>query len=78
MPRQLQARNILIGVDRTHRRPVGRQLEDQLRSKIRSGTLSPGSDLHSTRALAEDIGVSRGVVVRAYAQLAAAGYLDLR
>ena len=78
MPRQLQARNILIGVDRTHRRPVGRQLEDQLRSKIRSGTLSPGSDLPSTRALAEDIGVSRGVVVRAYAQLAAAGYLDLR
>ncbi|HXR11538.1 MAG TPA: PLP-dependent aminotransferase family protein [Gaiellaceae bacterium] len=77
-PRQLQARELLVGVDRSHDLPVGRQLEDQLRTAIRSGALSAGSDLPSTRALAEDLGVSRGVVVRAYAQLAAAGYLHLR
>jgi GntR family transcriptional regulator/MocR family aminotransferase len=37
-----------------------------------------GAELPSTRALAADLGVSRGVVVGAYAQLAAEGYLLLR
>jgi GntR family transcriptional regulator / MocR family aminotransferase len=77
-PRQLQARELLVQLDRSRRSELGLQLETQLRSAIRSGTLAPGSDLPSTRALAEDLGVSRGVVVRAYAQLAAEGYLDLR
>ncbi len=56
-------------------RPRGRQLERQLRELIRTGALSSGSRLPSTRALAQDLGVSRGVVVGAYAQLAAEGYL---
>jgi GntR family transcriptional regulator / MocR family aminotransferase len=77
-PRRLQARELLVELDRSRRSGLGRQLEQQLRSAIRSGTLAPGSDLPSTRALAEDLSVSRGVVVRAYAQLAAEGYLDLR
>jgi GntR family transcriptional regulator/MocR family aminotransferase len=77
-PRQLQARDLLVRVDRSNRRGVGRQLEQQLRDALQSGTLAAGSDLPSTRALAEDLSVSRGVVVRAYAQLAAEGYLDLR
>ena len=38
--------------------------------------LPVGARLPSTRALAADLGVSRGVVVGAYAQLAAEGYLD--
>jgi GntR family transcriptional regulator/MocR family aminotransferase len=76
--RQLHARDLLVRVDRSRAVPVGRQLEDQLRGAIRSGVLRAGSDLPSTRALAEDLGVSRGVVVRAYAQLSAAGYLDVR
>jgi GntR family transcriptional regulator/MocR family aminotransferase len=77
-PRQLQARDLLVKLDRSRRVELGRQIEAQLRTAIRSGTLAPGSDLPSTRALAEDLAVSRGVVVRAYAQLAAEGYLDLR
>jgi len=77
-PRQLHVRDLLVRVDRSGRPGVGRQLEEQLRNALRSGTLPPGSDLPSTRALAEDLSVSRGVVVRAYAQLAAEGYLDLR
>jgi GntR family transcriptional regulator / MocR family aminotransferase len=77
-PRQLHARDLLVQLDRSRRAELGRQLEQQLRSAIRSGTLAPGSDLPSTRTLAEDLAVSRGVVVRAYAQLAAEGYLDLR
>jgi GntR family transcriptional regulator/MocR family aminotransferase len=77
-PRQLQAREILVRVDRSSGVPVGRQIEQQLRRTIRSGALAAGSGLPSTRALAEDLGVSRGVVVRAYAQLAAAGFIDVR
>jgi GntR family transcriptional regulator/MocR family aminotransferase len=77
-PRHLHARDLLVRIDRSGAPGVGRQLEEQLRNALRSGTLTPGSDLPSTRALAEDLSVSRGVVVRAYAQLAAEGYLDLR
>lgn len=75
---QLQARDLLINIDRSRRATLGRQLEAELRIAIRGGRLSQGSELPSTRALAEDLGVSRGVVVRAYAQLAAEGYLEVR
>jgi GntR family transcriptional regulator/MocR family aminotransferase len=78
MARQLQARDILLSVDRSRRVLIGRQIEDQLREAIRSGALAAGSQLPSTRALSEDLHVSRGVVVRAYAQLGAEGYIELR
>jgi GntR family transcriptional regulator/MocR family aminotransferase len=58
--------------------PLRAQLEDQLRDAVRTGRLAPGSPLPSTRALARELGVSRGVVVEAYAQLAAEGYLVAR
>jgi len=77
-PRQPHARDLLIGVDRSESGSVSRQLEEQLRQAIRSGALPAGSSLPSTRVLAEDIGVSRGVVTRAYTQLAFEGYLLLR
>ena len=57
---------------------LGAQLEDQLRRAIRAGALRPGAGLPSTRDLARQITVSRRVVVDAYAQLAAEGYLSLR
>ncbi|MET0604495.1 MAG: winged helix-turn-helix domain-containing protein, partial [Baekduia sp.] len=52
--------------------------EHALREAVRSGRLAPGSRLPATRALAAQLGVSRGVVVEAYSQLAAEGYLDTR
>ena len=55
--------------------PLRRQLEDSLRVAIRSGRLGPGSLLPPSRDLAQQLGVSRGVVVGSYAQLAAEGYL---
>src|SRR5918999_4262670 len=55
--------------------PLRAQLEEQLRDSVRSGHLAPGVALPSSRALADELGVSRGVVVDAYAQLAAEGYL---
>jgi len=54
------------------------QLEEQLRDDVAAGRLRPGEALPSTRALARDLGVSRGVVVEAYAQLAAEGLLVTR
>jgi GntR family transcriptional regulator/MocR family aminotransferase len=55
--------------------PLQRQLENQLRTLIRAGHLAAGDRLPASRALAGDLGVSRGVVSDAYMQLAAEGYL---
>src|SRR5690349_23502470 len=55
-----------------------RQLEDALRVAIRSGRLPPGSVLPPSRDLADQLSVSRGVVVDSYAQLAIEGYLSAR
>ena len=54
------------------------QLEDGLRELVREGTLAAGSRMPSSRALAGDLGVSRRLVVDAYAQLLAEGYLVSR
>ena len=68
----------LLSLRLDRRRPLGVQLERRLRDLIRSRALPLGAALPSTRALAADVGVSRGVVVGAYAPLAAEGYLTLR
>jgi GntR family transcriptional regulator/MocR family aminotransferase len=53
-------------------------LEDALRAAIRERRLPTGTRLPSTRALAGDLGLSRGTVVEAFAQLTAEGYLEAR
>jgi GntR family transcriptional regulator / MocR family aminotransferase len=53
-------------------------LEDALRAAIREGRLAAGTRLPSTRALAGDLGLARGTVVEAFAQLLAEGYLEAR
>jgi GntR family transcriptional regulator/MocR family aminotransferase len=55
--------------------PLRHQLEEGLRDAIRSGRLLPGSLLPASRVLAQELGVSRGVVVDSYSQLVAEGYL---
>jgi GntR family transcriptional regulator/MocR family aminotransferase len=57
--------------------PLHAQIEAQLRDGVRSGRLAAGERLPSSRALAAELGVSRGVVVEAYGQLAAEGYLAI-
>lgn len=54
------------------------QLQDELRAAIREGRLAAGARLSSTRTFAADLGVSRSVVVDAYSQLIAEGYLTAR
>jgi GntR family transcriptional regulator / MocR family aminotransferase len=77
-PRPFQVRELLIALNRQARTPLAHQLENQLRDAILRGRLASGQQLPSTRMLAEQLGVSRGVVLRAYAQLGAEGHLTLR
>jgi len=53
-------------------------LEESLREAIRGGRLPVGTRLPSSRALAADLGLARGTVVEAYAQLTAEGWLAPR
>jgi GntR family transcriptional regulator/MocR family aminotransferase len=55
--------------------PRRAQLEAGLRDSVRSGRLRPGVRLPSSRALGAELGVSRRLVVEAYEQLTAEGYL---
>jgi GntR family transcriptional regulator/MocR family aminotransferase len=55
-----------------------RQLERAIREAVRDGRLGTATTLPSSRALAGQLGVSRGVVVEAYEQLIAEGYLVSR
>jgi GntR family transcriptional regulator/MocR family aminotransferase len=62
-------------LDRAAAEPLGRQLERALRDAIRSGRLAAGERLPSSRILAEELGISRGLALGAYRQLQAEGYL---
>ncbi len=65
-------------MERDGERPLYEQLERVLRDAVRDGRLGAGVRLPSSRALAAELGVSRGVVTSAYDQLAAEGYLETR
>jgi GntR family transcriptional regulator/MocR family aminotransferase len=69
---------LLVTLDRGSREPLHRQLERALRDAVRDGRLPAASPLPSSRALAGQLGLSRGIVVEAYEQLAAEGYLASR
>jgi GntR family transcriptional regulator/MocR family aminotransferase len=62
----------LVELDRA-RGGLGEQLTVALRTAIVEGRLAPGARLPSSRDLAGDLGLSRGVVVGAYEQLLAEG-----
>jgi GntR family transcriptional regulator/MocR family aminotransferase len=68
----------LVEIDPQQELPLHEQLERSLRENIRSGRLRAGMRLPSTRALAAELGISRGVVTEAYGQLGAEGYLETR
>ena len=68
-----------FGVD-LHVDPGGsrlrRSLERALRDAVRSGRLTPGARLPSSRSLARDLGIARNTVAGAYGQLVAEGWLE--
>src|SRR4051794_36937053 len=67
--------SLLVGLDRDGEAPLHEQIERSIRDDIRAGRLAAGARLPSTRSLAAELGISRGVVSEAYGQLAAEGYL---
>jgi len=70
---------LLLQLDRGRDQPPLRsQLEAGLRDAIRDGRLQGGERLPSSRELARELGVSRGLVQECYNQLLAEGYLTSR
>src|SRR5581483_12447290 len=70
---------LLVRLDRAAGRPPLRaQLEAGLWEAIRDGRLRGGERLPSSRELARELGVSRGMVQECYGQLLAEGYLTSR
>lgn len=67
---------IPIELDRNSPTSLSAQVASQLRSAILSGLLQPEHTLPATRRLATDLGISRGVVVRAFEQLSGEGFLE--
>src|ERR1700729_3372490 len=69
---------LLVRLDRSSGRPLRAQLEAAVRDAIRSGRLRAGERLPSSRELARELGVSRGIVQECFGQLLAEGYLTSR
>jgi GntR family transcriptional regulator/MocR family aminotransferase len=67
-----------VELDRGGELSLGEQLVGSIRAGIRAGRLPAGTALPSTRGLAAELGLSRGLVTEAYSQLAAEGYLTTR
>jgi GntR family transcriptional regulator / MocR family aminotransferase len=66
---------MLVEIDRENDLPLHEQVEHSIREGIQAGRLAAGERLPSSRTLARELGISRGVVTEAYGQLAAEGYL---
>ena len=70
--------DILLALDRSGRRGLREQLQQQLRVAVQQGRLPAAALLPPSRTLARELGVARSVVVDAYEQLTADGYLGTR
>src|SRR3984957_15171140 len=68
----------MIAVHRKGEKPLHRQIYDAFRAMILERRLQPGQQIRSTRALADELGISRTPVLAAYAQPLAEGYIESR
>jgi GntR family transcriptional regulator len=59
-------------------RPIGKQIVDAVRMRIATGDLAPGARLPSVRGLAQQLTINPNTVAKAYAELAAEGWLESR
>ena len=66
----------LMALDTSETEPLYRQLRSALTQAIESGEFSAGELLPSSRALANELGLSRNTVNAAYQEMVAEGFLD--
>jgi GntR family transcriptional regulator / MocR family aminotransferase len=67
-----------IPVERSSAKQLIRQVYEYIRAQILCGALLGGTQLPSTRELAANLHISRNVVLEAYDQLLAEGYIESR
>lgn len=65
-----------IRIDRNLELSLTRQICDQLRNLIEDNVLKSGERLASTRQMAEELRISRNIMIEVYEQLTAEGYLE--
>ena len=78
MPREPNATLVSVALDPGAGPALYVQLFEQARDLILAGRLKPRQRLPSTRALAQDLGVSRTTTLAAYEQLMSEGYIEGR
>ncbi len=69
---------VVLSVDPSDPRTLQRQLFDQIRDMILDNRLRSGDHVPASRALSEQLGVSRNTVILAYEQLLSEGYIESR
>lgn len=67
-----------ITIDESDRRPVYRQVADEIKSLIARGELSEGMALPPVRQVAADLGVNLNTIAAAYRELQKEGLVKVR
>lgn len=67
-----------IGLDRSSKVPLYRQVIEQIAGWVQGGELPPGASLPSVRQLSRDLGIGIRTVRQAYDELKASGLLEAR
>jgi GntR family transcriptional regulator len=70
--------NLHLHIDPHSGLPVYRQMIDQIKYYIASGTLKPGNQLPSVRELAQRLSINPTTVVKAYTELQHEEVIDIR
>ncbi len=71
-------KSLVIKIDRAGRIPIKDQIVEEIKDLINRGVVKTGTALPSSRALADELGVSRYTVYQAYEELQVYGYLKSR
>ena len=67
-----------ITIDELDRRPIYRQVADEIKALIARGSLSEGMALPPVRQVADDLGVNLNTIAAAYRELQKEGLLKFR
>jgi len=69
---------MILVVERSSDEPVYEQIAREIRERVASGELLPGTPLPTVRTLASDLGVNLNTVARAYWLLEEEGFVRIR